>query len=610
MHLQNHRDINAAGTMRQNDEEARLDALYRLNLLDTAPSESFDRITRMAAQIFDLPIAVVSLTDRDRQWFKSRVGVSRESIPRYKAPCAHVAVTAETLLIPDLQADTCYRTSLLAGWGVRFYAGASLTTREGHSLGALCVIGMVPRQATDQEMTALNDLAKMVMAQIELQHAYGRLDPLSGLSNRTQFLDDLADLGRDHPGERRLAVLVDIIRHEQLSNGLRVMGAAYLDQIVDEAARAISAAIGRERTAYHVAATQFAFLAPRDVEEKEYLITLGNMLALFRGQSKYRFTMATTIGVAPFIAGDTPPAAVLRTAHSAAQDARFSPSNVSVYSVSEDNTHQRRFRLLNDFGKALEDEGQLSLVFQPRINLVTGSCVGAEALLRWQHPDLGQVSPTEFIPVVEQTSLAGPLTAWVLNAALAQLRQWRAAKIELRLSINVSASNLQDPDFANMVQLYILKHRVRPDWVELEVTESAVMGDIAFAMDQLTILVGAGVHVAIDDFGTGYSSMAYLQKLPGRILKIDQSFVIDMVCGEREQTLVRSMISLAHDLGYSVVAEGVETAEAHDRLIEMACDEAQGFFFARPMNAEAFECWFDRFQSDLPEHSSQRHSAA
>lgn len=291
--------------MRHNDEEGRIDALYRLNLLDTAPSESFDRITRMASQIFGLPIAAVSLTDRNRQWFKSRIGVDHWSIPRHKAPCAEVAETADTVVISDLLADSCYRTSGLADQGVRFYAGASLTTREGYSLGALCVLGTEPRQATEEEMNALNDLAKMVMAQIELQHAFGRLDPLSGLPNRTQFLEDLADLGRDHPGEPRLAVLIDLARHEQLNNGLRVMGAAYLDQIVQEAARTIADAIGRERTAYHVATTQFAFLAPAGVEEHAYLATMTDLLVRFRSHARERFIMDTSIGVAPFIAGET-----------------------------------------------------------------------------------------------------------------------------------------------------------------------------------------------------------------------------------------------------------------------------------------------------------------
>jgi EAL domain-containing protein (putative c-di-GMP-specific phosphodiesterase class I)/GAF domain-containing protein len=578
--------------MRRHDEEARLDALYHLNLLDTAPSESFDRITRMAGQIFGLPIAAVSLTDRDRQWFKSRVGIEHWSIPRDKAPCAQVAETAETVLIPDLQADSVYRTSLLADQGVRFYAGASLTTREGHSLGALCVLGTEPRTASEQEMNALDDLAKMVMSQIELQHAFGRLDPLSGLPNRTQFLDDLGDLGRDHPGERRLAVLIDLARHDQLNNGIRVMGAAYLDRIVRDAARRVSQAVGRGCIAYHVAATQFAFVTQHE-PEPDYLETLAHMLAAVRSTTGDGFMLATSIGVAPFVAGETLPTSVLRTAHSAAEDARSRPSMISIYSAAEDCAHQRRFRLLSDFGAALreKDGRQLSLVFQPRVDLTTGDCVGAEALLRWHHPELGAVSPGEFIPIIEQTALAGPMTRWVLDAALSRLACWRARGIALRLSVNVSASNLQDAGFARDVQLQILRHRLRPEWVELEVTESAVMGDIENAMVQLASLVDAGVHVAIDDFGTGYSSLAYLQKLPGRILKIDQSFIREIGFGDREETLVHSMIALAHGLGYHVVAEGIETADARDRLTAMGCDEGQGYLFGRPMAAPAFDDW-------------------
>jgi EAL domain-containing protein (putative c-di-GMP-specific phosphodiesterase class I)/GGDEF domain-containing protein len=579
--------------MPAHDEDARLDALYRLNLLDTAPSENFDRITRMASQIFGLPIAAVSLTDRDRQWFKSRVGVEHWSIPRDKAPCAQVAETAETVLINDLQADSCYRTSVLAEQGVRFYAGASLTTREGHSLGALCVLGTEPRQASEQEMKALGDLAKMVMSQIELQHAFGRLDPLSGLPNRTQFLDDLADLGRDHPGQRRLAVFVDLARHDQLNSGLRALGAAYLDHVVQNAARVIAAGIGRGRTAYHVGTTQFAFLAPEGVEEQDYVGSLGALLDELRGDTQESFIIATSIGVAPFCAGETLPAAVLRTAHSAAQDARSSASMVSVYSMAEDDAHQRRFRLLQDFAQALQEGGQLSLAFQPRIELATGRCIGAEALLRWRHPELGQISPAEFIPVIEQTSLANATTSWVLKAALAQLAAWRAAGMALRLSINVTAANLEDPDFAQEVQLQILRHQVRADWLELEVTETAVMGDVEAALVQLTRLAEAGVHIAIDDFGTGYSSLAYLQKLPARILKIDQSFVRDVERGEREKTLVRSMIALAHALSYHVVAEGVETSTARDELVAMGCDEGQGYYFGRPMAADAFLHWHE-----------------
>ncbi len=573
------------------NEDSRLDALRQLNLLDTPPSESFDRITRMASQIFDLPIAAISLTDSDRQWFKSRVGIDHWSIPRDGAPCARVAERAETVLIPDILADHDFADSILAQQGVRFYAGAPLTTRDGFSLGALCVLGTEPRTATAAEMAGLNDLAQIVMAQIELQHAFGRIDPLSGLPNRTQFLDDLDDLGRDDPGRRRTAVLVELGCAEQLDTGVRVMGTGYVDDMVREAARRLRQELGPDRTGYHVAATQFAFLAPPDIDEDAYPTRLASTLKTCCAQSPVRFVMTTTIGITHFVTGVTSARDVLRTVHSAVLDARASETSVSVYSPAKDDAHQRQFELLNAFGAALETADQLRLVFQPRIDLATRHCVGTEALLRWSHPTLGDVSPAEFIPIIERTSLARSTTALVLNTGLKQLAAWRARGVDITLSLNVSATNLEETDFVERVQLYLLKHRVPPAMLELEITESAVMEKSGLALSQLAALDAAGIRIAIDDFGTGYSSLAYLQRLPAKVVKIDRSFVLDLETGERERALVRSMISLSHDLGYQVVAEGVETAAAAQILADMGCDEAQGYYFAYPMEANDFVAW-------------------
>ena len=285
-------------------EDARLAALHQLGLLDTAPTEAFDRITRMAGQLFDLPIAAVSLTDSDRQWFKSRVGVDHASLPRDKAPCAQVADSSQSLVVPDMLLDPHYRDSILASSGVRFYAGAPLTTREGFCLGAMCVLGTEPRQASESEMAALHDLAAMVMAQIELQHAFRRVDPLSGLPNHNQFIEDLEDLAGDHPAhERRYAVLVDVASPEQLSTAIRVMGPSFLDELVQEATAAIKSALGPARTAYHVAPTQFAFLSPPDVEEQGYVALLARTLAGVRASASSRFVTTSVIGVAPFALG-------------------------------------------------------------------------------------------------------------------------------------------------------------------------------------------------------------------------------------------------------------------------------------------------------------------
>jgi EAL domain-containing protein (putative c-di-GMP-specific phosphodiesterase class I)/GGDEF domain-containing protein len=580
------------GVVENKSEEARLDALRQLNLLDTEPSEAFDRITRMAAQIFGLPIAAVSLTDLDRQWFKSRVGITHNSIPRDKAPCAQVAECAHMVVIPDLLENSRYRDSHLARTGVRFYAGAPLTTRDGFGLGAMCVLGTEPRQASATELASLTDLAAMAMAQIELQHAFGRVDPLSGLPNRIQFAEDLEDLARDRPRhEQRIAVLVDLASPEQLSNSVRVMGSSFTDAMVSEAARTLTSAIGPTRKVYHIAATQFAYLAPPGAEEQAYIALLNQKLDELRSSAHSRFVTTTTVGLVPFVLSEIKPVDVLRRAHSAAQDARSSGNNVSVYSLSQDAVHQRRFRLLNDFGTALEAANQLRLVFQPRVDLASRACVGAEALLRWKHPTFGEISPAEFMPIVEQTSLVRATTAWVLDAALMQLAAWRNAGLDLQISVNVSAVNLLEPDFVERAISGLAHHSLAANCLELEVTESALMEDASRSIATLEAIARAGIRLAIDDFGTGYSSLSYLQRIPAHVVKIDQSFLRDIVTDERKRALVATMIELSHKLGYRMVAEGIETPQALALIEKTTCDEAQGYLFGRPMDASDFVAW-------------------
>lgn len=574
------------------NEEARLDALLQLKLLDTPASESFDRITHMASQIFGLPVAAVSLTDRDRQWFKSRVGVEHDSIPRFKAPCAEVAETAEPLVITDLLAHPCYADSLLARNGTRFYAGAPLVTSEGYGLGSLCVLGAEPREATRSELQGLADLAAMVMAQIELQHAFGRVDPVSGLPNRTQFRDDVMDLARDHPGEQRFAVVLDLARDDQVSRMRRALGGLRVDEMVREAAVMLRAALGPASPFYHVGLTQLAFLSSAGIEQPRFLRLLQAGFDQFRETSSVRFVTSVALGVRPFLLGRVSADDVLRGAASAAQDASAADGAITLYSPASDDAHRRQYDLLHDFGAALEATDQLRLVFQPRIDLASGRPVGAEALLRWRHPLLGDISPAEFIPLVEQTSLARPTTQWVLDRALDQLAVWAENGIQLGLSINISAANLTENDLIQRIQLGLLKHHLKPEQLEVELTESAIMNRPGQALDMLEELAATGVCVAIDDFGTGQSSLAYLQRLPARVVKIDQSFVRDLaVAVGPDFMLVETMIGLGHRLGYRVVAEGVETPEAAAILAAAGCEEAQGFLFARPMEAVQLEHW-------------------
>jgi EAL domain-containing protein (putative c-di-GMP-specific phosphodiesterase class I)/GGDEF domain-containing protein len=479
---------------------------------------------------------------------------------------------------------------------VRFYAGAPLFTRDGFCLGAMCVLGTEPRQVTAEETATLADLAAMVMAQIELQHALGRLDPISGLPNRTQFIEDFNDFCRDRPaGSVETALLFNLAKPEELDAAVRVMGVDYVDEMLDEAVRLLRTFLGQGQTIFHVGATRFACIlrgADHSADCASTVARLRDMLADHADHGSARFVTTATFGLAPFVVGDTAAADVLRWCHSAAHDAHGTPGRVGVYDSRHDAIYQRRFTLLNAFGGALERDDQLRLVFQPKVDLRSGACVGAEALLRWIHPQLGFVSPGEFIPVVERTALMRATTAWVIEQTIVQLARWQAEGIALKVSLNVSPANLVEAGFAGKVIAALARHGVAPASLELEVTETAVMEQHQQATAALEAIAQAGIGLAIDDFGTGYSSLSYLQNLPADVVKIDQSFIRSISTNERTRLLVATMIRMAHSLDYRVVAEGVETELELDVLRQLDCDEVQGYYYAKPMAAEDFAAWY------------------
>lgn len=576
-----------------NYERARLHALRQLNLLDTPPSEAFDRITRMASQLFNLPIAAVSLTDNDRQWFKSRVGVEHWEIPRFKACCGEVSDTSEVLVLPDLLASPTYHDSLLAQSGIRFYAGAPLITRDGYTLGSMCVLGTEPREISALEMNTLKDLAAMVMSQIELQHAVGRVDSTTGLANYSQFLDDIEDMARDREGTDLFAFNIELIDFQQAGSLQRIMGPSYLDELSKVAAYNLQQTLRQEAKLYHVGPCQFAFVRPAETEDKalmEALAMRAGLLELTLDEAS-PFMLRPVVGVAPFRLGEQNASDILRTALGASRDARQDERGAGLYSSIQDANHQRRFNLIAQFRAALDADDQLHIVYQPRVALASGKCIGAEALIRWRHPTLGDISPAEFIPLVENTHMAHQLTDWVMIRVIKQAAIWYQQGRNLTISLNVAAANLEEPDFTERLLRYLGDEKLPLGSIELELTESGLISNGLAATLQLNTLVEAGINVAIDDFGTGYSSLAYLNKIPAQVVKIDRSFIESLAHETRSQTLVKSMISMAHDLDYRVVAEGVETVEALEFLHTLDCDEVQGYYFSKPLAINDFEIW-------------------
>ncbi len=234
--------------------------------------------------------------------------------------------------------------------------------------------------------------------------------------------------------------------------------------------------------------------------------------------------------------------------------------------------------------KAIAD-GQMVLLYQPKLDLGSATIIGVEALVRWQHPTRGLLTPDCFIDLAEQTGQIGALTAAVLETAVRQQAAWQRAGIELSMAVNLSALNLLDQRLSSKVAWVLQTHGVRANTVVLEITEGALMTDPEQAQDVLGRLRTLGCSVAVDDYGTGFASLAYLRNLPVNELKLDQSFLADVTTDERARSIVQSTVDLAHSLGLRMVAEGVETAETLELLVTMGCDEAQGYYIGLPVTA-------------------------
>jgi EAL domain-containing protein (putative c-di-GMP-specific phosphodiesterase class I) len=282
---------------------------------------------------------------------------------------------------------------------------------------------------------------------------------------------------------------------------------------------------------------------------------------------------------------------LLRRADVAMYAAKNRREGVVVYQAADDRLTPLHLSTLGDLRRALESPGQLEPHFQPIVELAGGRLTGVEALVRWHHPARGEVMPDDFIPVAEGTSVIHQVTDRVLGLALASRQQWAAQGVEIELAVNVSARALLDVSFSRRLAEAIDGSGAAAGALRLEITESTLLADPARAVDTMHEVRDLGVSLSIDDFGTGYSSMNYLRTLPLDEIKIDRSFVMDMVRSSRDAAVVHSVVDLAHSLGLRVVAEGVEDQEVLDALARAGCDMAQGFHVARPMPAAALLSW-------------------
>jgi diguanylate cyclase (GGDEF)-like protein len=418
-------------------------------------------------------------------------------------------------------------------------------------------------------------------------------DALTGLPNRlhlqrrlTAALDEVQDGG----GIGAAVMILDLDSFKEVNETL---GHQQGDLLLTEVGSRLSSTVGAAGTVARLGGDEFAVLLTGSVDE-ERAVQVGRRLLRSLEQPILLDGLEVEVGgslgiaLAPAHASDT--AALLKRADMAMYDAKTTARRLRVFEPELDTDNPRRLTLVSELRAALQ-HGDLVVHVQPQTRLASGEVAGVEALARWQHPTLGNVSPDEFIPVAERSGLIGPLTTRVLDATLAGWAQWRAAGHDLSVAVNLSARSLHDPDLVEEVARLLQRHGVPASRLTLEVTESAVMADPARAVALLHRLRDLGVRLSVDDFGTGYSSLSYLKRLPVHEVKIDRSFVTSLGDDAEDLPIVRAIVDLGRHMGLEVVAEGVEDAPTMELLDSIGCDLGQGWHLGRPMPLDGLLPW-------------------
>jgi EAL domain-containing protein (putative c-di-GMP-specific phosphodiesterase class I) len=402
---------------------------------------------------------------------------------------------------------------------------------------------------------------------------------LTRLPNRQRFKADY------RPGAGMHLVMITLSGANAYNRLLRAIGHDHADEFVRVAAARLRETVGGGRGLYHVALMSFVFL--RETSQCEPL--LRDIIAAF-DQPIFcaGIPVLSDIAIGLTACDEADPGVILRAALAAAQDCRAQSMGWAYYNPQSDKANQRGFMLLSALSTALTVPGELRLNFQPKYDLASGRMTSAEALLRWEHPTLGSISPAEFIPLSETTTHIHALTDWVMGEALRHAVAWRDSGAQIRLAINVSPRNLARAGFARRTIDQLAQHGIAGASIELEFTEGLLMSNDQVVTDELRQLRAAGIHIALDDFGTGFANFSYITHLPADIIKIDKSFIMAIGNDERVAVVVQAIVELAHRLGYAVVSEGIETREAYDMLAAGGVIQGQGFLLSRPLDGATF----------------------
>ncbi|CEG56283.1 sensor domain-containing phosphodiesterase [Legionella fallonii] len=582
-------------------EISRLKELYELNILDTGKEERFDRFTDLISDLFDVPIVLIGLVDKHREWIKSYTGISINQIPRDISFCAHTLYEKEILVINNAKKDPRFEGShlVLNKPHISFYAGALLRGPTGKPIGALSIIDKRPRKFNSRKQQQLIQFARLV--ERELCYSYYnnkiRIDTES-----SSFNDFLTGLPNRHILKERLGQAVEVAQYPQQIavislkiNQLQELKSSAGDEviscIINETSARLKKTLMKSDGISLWEEDHFILFITINPQTSSLLMKLENILNTLEDKFEFKeekYSLSTNIGISIF-PNDSHDANQLVENAIYAMRLLTSDSKPPYRFFSEEATTKltKQFELEHLLIKAIETNA-LELYYQPKVDISSGLICGVEALCRWNDPTYGSISPTEFILIAEQSDIIIQLGEWVLKEACKKNKEWQSQGLRpIPISVNVSKKQLMKKDFPQDVKKILQESKLRAKYLDLEITESSLI-NIEDIIENLNIIFKLGITFSLDDFGTGYSSLSYLKNLPLKTLKIDISFIKQMVSNTHDAVMVRTIVAMAKSLGLVCLAEGVENSNQLLFLQAYQCDQIQGYLFSQPLTADEF----------------------
>ncbi|MBI5559053.1 MAG: EAL domain-containing protein [Deltaproteobacteria bacterium] len=540
--------------------------------------------------------------ERLGQSLKSNVHIMKARVTKYAVYgviIAFMAILAATLLNSYLQSGEISLAGILKAQKTN----ATLWILDAmpfiFAFWGQYVSSIMAYEASTMVIDQTNELRSQTAA-LEYQASHDAThDQLTDLPNRILLrdrLDQAIHVGLREENRKIALFILDLDRFKEVNDTL---GHYNGDRLLKHVALRLKGTVRGSDTLARLGGDEFAILLPLIKENHDVLVVLKKIQQAFTSPftlEGLKLDVQASMGVAIFPDHGRDVDTIMQRADVAMYAAKQDNQGYAIYSTDLDKHSPHRLTLMGELRQAIDND-ELRLHFQPKINVKTNSVTGVEALVRWQHPQHGFMPPDEFIPLAERTGLIKQLSLWVLKRAIEQAVSWHRANIQLSVAINLSPSTLLDTELPDVITGALASCSLAPRYITFEITEGSIIKDPERALEILTRLAAMGTYISIDDFGTGYSSLAYLKRMPASEVKIDKSFVLDMLSNENDAAIVRATIDLAHNLGLQVVAEGVENKKTAMRLKELGCDILQGYYFSKPLSAEEFSAWMKSYRA-------------